>query len=120
MRGKFIVFDFTKKTLNEIYLTNEFFQEYQEYRDKNCLPYGVEDLVAFYHMKQGFSVDRLYLQRKAGLDLIVTKGEVVMDIEVKTRFDLLRLSQLEHIFLNDNCFIYWVLPDETDISDLRY
>jgi len=120
MRDKIAVFNFKEKTIKEIYLSNQFFERYKEYLIKNCLPYRVEDFVSFYLMEEGFKINRLYLQKKGGLDLIATKEDIMLEIEVKTRFDLLKHNQLEYIFLNDNCFVYWVLPDETDISDLRY
>ncbi|MEO5351026.1 MAG: hypothetical protein H7836_15490 [Magnetococcus sp. YQC-3] len=120
MRLKFVCFDFKKQKSNIIYFDNSFFDRYLEYCEKNHLPFLVEDLVSFYFVENGWVVDRIYLQRVYGLDLKITKDNVVRYIEVKSRFDAIKLNQLEFIFGHENCEVIWVLEDETDLRDLMY
>lgn len=120
MRQKFVYFDFDTKHTREILLSNQFFERYAAYLKKNQLPFMVEDLVAFYFIEEEWRVDRSYLNRNAGLDLQVTKEGVTKFVEVKSQTDSLKLNQLQFIFLNKGGIVIWVLPDDTDLSDLAY
>lgn len=120
MRKMFYIFNMKTKCKETITFSNEFFIDYNKYRKANCLPYSVEDLVSFYYITHGWEVNRLYLQRKYGLDLIVTKDNIVFNIEVKSETDNLRFSQLDFIFENPDSLVIWVVPDLEDVADLEY
>jgi hypothetical protein len=118
-RKKLLIFNIANKIIDSIYLTDIFFFEYYSYLAKYNLPYSVEDLVSFYFIKEGWSVNRCYLQRKGILDLTIQKENNIIDVEVKSETDGIKLNQMLHCFTNKS-LIVWVLPDETDIIDITY
>ena len=119
-RLKFVCFSFVENKIESIYFDDAFFERYNKYRELNQLPYGVEDLVSFYFIENGWKVDRLYLQRTQGLDLKITKGGETKHVEVKSETDAVKFNQLEFIFETSNCVIIWVRRDETDLRDIMY
>ena len=116
----FYLFDFKKDKPERIRLSDEFIVKYDKYLKKNCLPYRHEDIVSFYYMSEGWSIERNYLLRKeAGYpDLTIKKGDVVEHIEVKSDVDQIKYRQLRKL-LELDAKVMWVLPIEFDCNDER-